>query len=312
MAEKNKKPEEKTTPPGPESGAQKPEETKKPEPETVETKPIVVVEPIQPVEVPQDFAPKKITRNQVEIIKTQIAKGASDDELKMFLYVCERTGLDPFTRQVHLVPRWDGKLGKEVRTVIVGIDGLRSIAERTNSYAGNDDPIFGDDKEISFNEVVYEGKNKKEVPKKMMVPNQATVTVKKIVQGVIASFTATAKWDEYYPGDKGGIMWRKMPHNMLGKCAEAKALRKAFPAVMSGLYVAEEMHQAGVGVQTPEQKAAANQNAVFAKAKKNLEALTDKAKLEDYRGKIEESDKYTEPQKVELLGIIDKQLEGAK
>lgn len=306
MAKSEKKPEE-TTPPAPETREETTEETTADQPQKVEA--ITVVEPIEPVQVPQDFTPKKITRNQIEIIKTQIAKGASDDELKMFLYVCERTGLDPFTRQVHLVPRWDGKLGKEVRTVIVGIDGLRSIAERTGAYAGNSDPEFGDEKEIEYTDIIYEGKTKKEVKKKMFVPTKASVTVSKIVQGVIVPFPATAKWDEYYPGDKGGIMWRKMPNNMLGKCAEAKALRKAFPSVMSGLYVAEEMHQAGVGVQTDAQKAAAQQIALFTKAKKNLEAQNDKAKLEDYRSKIEESDKYTEPQKVELLGIIDKKLE---
>lgn len=266
---------------------------------------VVPMEQTTPV-VPDNFKPSKITRAQVEIIKTQIAKGASDDELKMFLYVCERTGLDPFTRQVHLVPRWDSKLGKEVRTVIVGIDGLRSVAERTNSYAGNDDPKFEGEKEIEYTETTWEGKTKKEQKKKGIFPAQATVTVKKIVQGIVCDFTATAKWEEYYPGDKAGIMWRKMPHNMLGKCAEAKALRKAFPAVMGGLYVAEEMHQAGVGTReaSPEQTQAAQ----FAKAKAGIEKETDEAKLKEYKEKAEKSEKYTDEQKAELVEIINKKL----
>jgi hypothetical protein len=72
----------------------------------------------------------------------------------------------------------------------------------------------------------------------------ATVTVWRLVQGTRCSFTATARWSEYFPGDQGGHMWRKMPHTMLAKCAEALALRKGFPRQLAGLYAKEEMDQA--------------------------------------------------------------------
>ena len=254
----------------------------------------VVPDVLETVQVPENFK-TKITRSQIEIIKTQIAKGASDDELKMFLYVCERTGLDPFTKQVHLVPRWDSKLAIEVRGVIVGIDGLRAVAEKTGAYAGNTDPIFEGVKEIT----VKEGPKGQETVKKMQVPTKATVTVKKIVQGILCDFTASAAWDEYYPGDRQGIMWRKMPGNMLGKCAEAKALRKAFPNIMTGLYVAEEMHRAEP---TEEEK----QMHLFEQAKKGIINTNDKAKLVEYRSKFIDSDKYTDAQKAEIIEIIDR------
>jgi hypothetical protein len=70
------------------------------------------------------------------------------------------------------------------------------------------------------------------------------VTVYKMIAGQRCPFTATARWDQYYPGDSQGFMWRKMPHLMLGKCAEGLALRKAFPAELAGAYVKEEMDQA--------------------------------------------------------------------
>ena len=70
------------------------------------------------------------------------------------------------------------------------------------------------------------------------------MTVYKIVGGQRCGFTATARWDQYFPGEKQGFMWKKMPHLMLGKCAEALAIRKAFPAELSGLYTQEEMQQA--------------------------------------------------------------------
>ena len=66
-----------------------------------------------------------------------------------------------------------------------------------------------------------------------------------MVAGVVGNFTATARWSEYYPGKSQGFMWDKMPHTMLGKCAEALALRKAFPSQLSGLYTGDEMAQAG-------------------------------------------------------------------
>ena len=59
------------------------------------------------------------------------------------------------------------------------------------------------------------------------------------------AWSATARWSEYYPGDQQGHMWKKMPNRMLEKCAEALALRKAFPSELSGLYVREELDQAG-------------------------------------------------------------------
>lgn len=159
-----------------------------------------------------------VWENKLELIKRTVANGATKDDLELLLHQARRAGLDPLARQIYLVKR------KGKGTIQVGIDGLRLVADRTGLYAGNDDAIF---------EGVQEG-----------LPTKATVTVYKVVQGIRCPFTATARWQEYYPGDDQGFQWRKMPHVMLAKCAEALALRKAFPMEMSGLYVHEEMEQA--------------------------------------------------------------------
>lgn len=173
-------------------------------------------------------APARDWESKLDLIKRTVAAGASPDELELFLYQCKRTGLDPLARQIYYVKRQ----GKGVTQV--GIDGLRLIADRTGLYAGNDDADF-----IGVTDSGH--------------PAKTRVTVYKMVQGQRCAFTATARWDEYYPGDAQGFQWRKMPHAMLAKCAEALALRKAFPADMSGLYVHEEMEQADRPLQDPQQ-----------------------------------------------------------
>lgn len=167
----------------------------------------------------------KLSSDEVELLKQTICKGATDLELKLFLQVCNKSGLDPFSRQIHAVKRWNASDSKMEMTIQTGIDGLRLFASRSGQYAGSSDPEF-----------FFEAGNK--------FPVSATVSVWKIVQGQRCSFTATAYWEEFYPGDKQGFMWRKMPRTMLSKTAEAQALRKAFPNETSGIYADEELHRA--------------------------------------------------------------------
>jgi len=154
---------------------------------------------------------------KVELIKKMVAKDCTNDELELFLYTCKRTGLDPLARQIYAV-----KIGGKM-SIQTGIDGYRLIADRTGKLAGISDPHNVD-------------------AESGLYPTTASVTVKKLLSnGTVADFTATARWTEY---NAGTSMWKKMPYLMLGKCAEALALRKAFPADLSGVYTTEEMAQA--------------------------------------------------------------------
>jgi phage recombination protein Bet len=159
---------------------------------------------------------QQFNQRQLDIIKNQIAKGANDDDLGLFLEVCKLTGLNPFQRQIYAVMR-GGRM-----TIQTGIDGYRLIAARTGQLAGIDDPQYDSE----------DGEH----------PNKATVTVWRFVKNQRVPFTATARWREYV--QPSGGLWSKMPYLMLGKCAEALALRKAFPAELSGVYTGEEMSQA--------------------------------------------------------------------
>ena len=163
-------------------------------------------------------------QEQIEVIKTQIAKGATDTELALFINQCKRTGLDPFARHIYFIknPR-DGKV-----QIQVSIDGFRAIAQRSGEYEGQT-PTQWCGPDAVWKEVWLQ-----EVP-----PVAARVGVYK--KGFREPPYAVAHWNEYYA--QPGYMQKKMPAAMLGKVAESLALRRAFPNEMGGLYTQEEMAQ---------------------------------------------------------------------
>jgi phage recombination protein Bet len=152
----------------------------------------------------------------------------------MFMYQCRRTGLDPFAKQIHAVKRWDSKAGREVMAIQTGIDGFRLVADRTGDYDGQDAPLWKG-----------RGGEWVEVWEDSTPPFAAKVSVYR--KGVSRPFTVVAKWDAYAQTKKDGSptqFWARMGDFMLAKCAEALALRKAFPQELSGLYTTDEMAQA--------------------------------------------------------------------
>ena len=159
-----------------------------------------------------------VTNEQVELVKQTVAQNATNAELNLYLYDCARHGVHPLDRLLHFTKR-QGKY-----TPITSIDLLRSRAADTGELGGIEDPQ-------------YRGE-----PTGAGLDFTASVTVYRFVQGQRCPFTATARWTEYKPAED--FMWRKMPFLMLGKCAEALALRKAFPRQLAGLYAKEEMDQA--------------------------------------------------------------------
>lgn len=160
--------------------------------------------------------------------------GAGDGDLLVFFHVCQRTGLDPFARQIHMVSR-NTQQGTRW-TIQTGIDGYRLIADRADRRDGTlreyEDTQWAD----------AEG-NWSDVWTKGTAPTAARVVVLRNGH----RFPAVALYREFEQTKRDGSpnpMWARMPANQLAKCAEALALRKAYPQDLSGVYTDDEMGQA--------------------------------------------------------------------
>jgi phage recombination protein Bet len=170
------------------------------------------------------------SQDQIELLKNTVCKGATDDEFALFLQVCKKKRLDPFSKQIYAIKRWDKKLNREVMTFQTGIDGFRVLAERTGLYAGQEAPMWcGADGK--WRDVWLDAKP----------PMAAKIGIlrKDFQQPVVR----VALYREYAQpsSSEPNSMWSKMPANQLSKCCEALALRAAFPEELSGLYAQEEM-----------------------------------------------------------------------
>lgn len=156
-------------------------------------------------------------------------------DLRYFLFNAAQRGLNPFKNQVHAKYHWSKDVGKEVLIIVVGIDGLRSIAQKTGKYAGSSKAtyVYKEDGSIESASIKIYGYNPK------------TGAREEVAEG-------EAYFDEYVQLKRDGTpnrFWATMPRVMISKCAEAGALRKAFPEQLDGLYAPEEIQQATVAVE---------------------------------------------------------------
>lgn len=181
---------------------------------------MVVATPVATVD-----ASFRYTEDQRRLILETCCGGASKEEAEALIGIAEARGMNVLAQECYFVKRWDRAKGREVWAVQAAIDSFRIRAEQTGLYNGQDEPEYEhDDKgRVTLARVrVY----RKDWDRPMI---------------------GVARWDEYVQLTKDGkptSFWARMPYNQLAKCAEALALRKAFPKVLAKIYTPEEMAQA--------------------------------------------------------------------
>lgn len=171
--------------------------------------------------------------NKLQLLRDTYARGSSQQEFELFVAVANRLRLDPFARQIYAVRRYDPGLKREVLQAQVSIDGMRLTAERTGQYAGQGAPQWcgfdGQWVDVWLDEDP---------------PAAARVAVfRRDFAQPILGIALFREYAQYKQSGELTRFWAVMPANQLAKCAEAAALRKAFPNELSGVYTAEEMAQ---------------------------------------------------------------------
>lgn len=192
----------------------------------------------------------------IHTLQNSLYPGATKASVELVLSYCQARGLDPMRKPVHIVPMWD-KNAKQMRdTIMPGIGSYRIDASRTGQYAGQSEPEFGPTKTGKWGELTIE------------YPEWCRVTVRRAVGNSLVEFTAVERWSENYATASKdtaapNAMWRRRPFGQLAKCAEAQALRKAFPEECGSEPTADELR---IETETPAQAAPAGNE--FAPTKK--------------------------------------------
>ena len=183
-----------------------------------------------PMSMSQQLAPAKNSEIQIDdrtflVLKNNLYKEAkSDDSIKMVINYCVSRNIDPLLKAVHIVPMWNKDKQAYEDTIMPGIGLYRIIAARNGQYAGLSEPVFGPMVTDKLGSIT------------ITYPESCTIIVRKFMHGQIVEFVAKEYWIENYASVKKNdltpnTMWQKRKFGQLAKCAEAQALRKAFPEV---------------------------------------------------------------------------------
>lgn len=212
---------------------------------------------------------------QVAVLRQSgVDEDVTNAELAAFLHTCQRRQLDPFAQQIYLIGRWDKSKGRKVYKPQTSIDGFRLIARRAADRSGID---------YEYEDTVWFGPDGSRHD--VWLGDGPPAAAKIVVVRNGKRYDAVARYAAYVQtnsrGDPSG-QWRTMADHMTAKCAEALALRKAFPEDLGGLYTADEMGQAD----TPADFPVAGQDAGRGEQGDGEQVTTDAAWLADVTARI--------------------------
>lgn len=183
--------------------------------------------------LPSILTDLKISPSQWMTLTNSLYPGAHENSVVMVIDYCRSRGLDPLKKPCHIVPMSVKNAATGVyewRDVVMpGIYEYRTTAQRTGEYMGHAVPSYGnaigdptaDPEWCDFTVYRWNDKAKQRAEYPVRVYFREVVALKK----------------DGTPNER----WKKAPIQMLTKCAEAAALRAAFPDELGGESTAEEM-----------------------------------------------------------------------
>ncbi|MFZ5559672.1 MAG: recombinase RecT [Patescibacteria group bacterium] len=160
------------------------------------------------VKVESEQSIVKITK---EDVKRYLAPSATDQEIGLFLMIAKSYNLNPFKREIHLIPFKDAD-GRIKHQTVVGYESYIKRAEHTGQLGGW---------------------------KVWIEKDKAFIEIKR------KDFSEVFKWEvDKSEFDKGFSSWKKMPNFMLKKVAIAQGFRLAFSEELGGMpYIPEEISE---------------------------------------------------------------------
>lgn len=230
--------------------AEKPKAEKQAQAEVPESKGQIVH--LQPIRLPYDERIQAVYGIDKAawrvLVETTYPAAKTVEAVLMAMAYCKRRNLDIFKRPIHIVPMYSTALSRTVETIWPGISELRTTAFRTGSYAGMDAPVYGPMVTKAFDGVIKRrNESDKPVAASVTFPEWCQITVYRMLNGQRHAFVGPkVSWLETFARVSFGVevpnsMWEKRPQGQIEKCAEAGALRRAFPEEIGNEYAAEEM-----------------------------------------------------------------------
>ena len=169
-----------------------------------------------------------------ETVRNYLVNGSgkpTDQEVVMFIKLCQSQGLNPFLREAYLIKYSD----KAPATTVVGKDAFTRRASEMKECKGWKAGVCCMNQKTG---AYVEREGTVVLPNEKLVGGWCEVKMTRWEE----PFKQTAMLDEYHQHNS---MWNSKPATMIRKVAIVQALREAFPAQFQGMYDSSEIDTNG-------------------------------------------------------------------
>lgn len=190
----------------------------------------------------------EFTKEQLALIKkTCIPRAANQEHIDQFLYVAEKYGLDPLTKEIVLDIRVNSKTGEKSPVIITTRDGYLKAAMGCANYNGINSGVIREGDLVEYDPIAGHFRHCFG-EKRGKILSAWAVAKAKDRDPIIC----LADYDEYARANSASHTWRNYPTAMIQKVAEIMALKRQFS--ITGLVGEEEISSGLLDNGAPETK----------------------------------------------------------